>query len=233
MSAERIWVWPRLRGRNGTQDMKTPGVLSSFLMSMDFVAVNGDSVISRSGRSTSGDEHVKMIIWAMALARNPSRVRPYLMTSLTRGQPLDCSFIEIGLVSSQAPRARKAVVQVLAHARQIVDNVDPKILQPLRLPDPGQLKQLWRADRSRRDDHFGAGGLPLGIIVMNRKRRGDTGQLIGQRRFNQDVRGGMSSAAQRIARWRQTALEPPYPVGKRLSPFIVNRRRSGTRQMKV
>ena len=62
-------------------------------------------------------------------------------------------------------RRQKVVVQVLADAGQVGDDVDPERAQPLRGPHAGEQEELRRSDGSAaQDDLRGAG--PLGAAVL-------------------------------------------------------------------
>src|SRR3954452_4778089 len=72
-------------------------------------------------------------------------------------------------VAADAPlHARRPVVaQILADAAQFMHHRDAEPLQPLGLPDAGELEELRRGDRAGRDDDL-ACGARLELLALHR-----------------------------------------------------------------
>ena len=65
-----------------------------------------------------------------------------------------------GLLGAVLDVDLEVVLQVLADAREVVDDVDPERLELARVADAGELQQLRRVDRAAAEDHL-AGLDPL------------------------------------------------------------------------
>ena len=67
----------------------------------------------------------------------------------------------------------QVIAQVLAHARQLVNDIDARALQHFALSDSGELEQLRRLDRARGEEHFAprAHGPLLGALAVDHADR--------------------------------------------------------------
>src|SRR4051812_46021060 len=77
------------------------------------------------------------------------------------------ALVEGHAVAADAPlHARRPVVaQILADAAQLVHHRDAEPLQPLGLPDAGELKQLRRGDRTGRYNDLACGARLEGLAL--------------------------------------------------------------------
>src|SRR5699024_9543677 len=67
---------------------------------------------------------------------------------------LQCGLHRHGLRARVLDVDLEMVLEVLADARQVVDDVDAERLELARVADAGKLEQLWRVDRAAAEDHL-------------------------------------------------------------------------------
>ena len=132
---------PRLSGRtippSSVKPLSGPSIHGSYIGTMKWIGW-----MSGTGRSGS---------------RAPEEMR--LARGQTRRRRADLA------LRAEDHRRQKVVVQVLADAGQVGDDVDPERAQVLRGPDAGEQEELRRSDRSAaHDDLLGAGPLDAAVL---------------------------------------------------------------------
>ncbi len=112
----------------------------------------------RFGVACSGEERVKAPSRDGAMVSGPRRNRAYCKRHLRLAQHRAVILVERAdaLDAIDGPQL-EMVLEVLADARRVVEDLDPEAAQAFRIADAGELEEMRRADGARAQHHLPAG----------------------------------------------------------------------------
>ena len=158
------------------------------------------------------------------VAPGPERKNSHLNPTQGRLRHFIAGAIETGCLRAVLDVDLEVVLQVLADARQVVDDVDAERLELAGVADPGELEQLRRVDRAAAEDHLAgldplrpvlpATSTPTARVPSNSTRLTNARQRTS--RFGRRMTGWRyaRAALSRRPRWmlRSNGGEPLLPV---------------------